>query len=71
MVDHGGDAGGKVTQVNALQGLFPEYAGKEQGKLRALTLAAIERRDAAGARRSMQADLNQTADYLIAQLSAA
>ena len=48
--------------------LFPEYASKEQGKLRALTLAAVERRDAIGARRSMQADLNQTADYLIAQL---
>lgn len=48
--------------------LFPDYAGKEQGKLRALTLAAVERRDAAGARRSMQADLNQTAEYLIAQL---
>ena len=49
--------------------LFPEYAGKEQGKLRAQTLAAIERRDAAAARRSMMADLNQTADYLIARLS--
>lgn len=49
--------------------LFPEYAGREQGKLRAQTLAAIERGDASAARSSMQADLNQTAEYLIARLS--
>ena len=50
--------------------LFPDYASREQGKLRASTLAAIERRDARAARVSMQADLNKTADYLIGLLTA-
>lgn len=48
--------------------LFPDYAVKEQGKIRALTLAAIERGDAPGARASMQADLDQTANFLISVL---
>lgn len=51
--------------------LFPEFAGREQGKLRAQTLAAIERRDAPAARASMQADLNETADFLIGVLAKA
>jgi DNA-binding GntR family transcriptional regulator len=49
--------------------LFPEFAGREQGRLRAQTLAAIERGDAIAARESMQADLDTTAEYLIDLLS--
>lgn len=48
--------------------LFPDFANREQGKLRAETLAAIERRDAGAARVSMQDDLNKTAEYLIGLL---
>lgn len=48
--------------------LFPDYAAKDQGKIRAQTMAAIERRDARAARLAMQADLNKTADYLIGLL---
>ncbi len=50
--------------------LFPDFAGREQGRHRARTLAAIERGDAQAARLSMQADLDTTADYLIERLSA-
>ena len=49
--------------------LFPDFAGREQGRIRARTLAAIERGDAVAARESMQADLDTTADYLIELLS--
>ncbi len=49
--------------------LFPDFASREQGKLRAQTLAAIERRDARAARVAMQDDMNNTADYLIGLLS--
>jgi DNA-binding GntR family transcriptional regulator len=45
--------------------LFPGYTDKERGRLRARTLAAIARHDAAGAQRSMEADVGQAADYLI------
>lgn len=49
--------------------LFPDFAGREQGKIRAQTLAAIERRDPRAARLSMQADLDKTATYLIGLLA--
>ncbi len=49
--------------------LFPDFAGRERGKIRAQTLAAIERRDPRAARLSMQADLEKTATYLIGLLA--
>lgn len=49
--------------------IFPDFAGREQGQQRARTLAAIEQRDAPGAREAMLADLRQTADFLIGVLA--
>lgn len=49
--------------------LFPDFAGREQGKIRAQTLSAIERRDPLAAKLSMQTDLDTTATYLIGLLS--
>lgn len=46
--------------------LFRGYAQRERGQLRAGTLEAIKRRDAFGARQSMEKDIAGAADYLIA-----
>ena len=45
--------------------LFPGYTGTERGTLRAATIRALERHDAASARRSMEADVGNALDYLI------
>lgn len=45
--------------------LFTGYTGEERGQLRAVTLKAIERRDALTARRSMEADVGNAVEYLI------
>lgn len=45
--------------------LFTGYTKKERGQHRARTLAAIDRRDAAAARASMEADVGHALDYLI------
>ena len=45
--------------------LFPGYARQERGRLRATTLAAMVRGDAAAARRSMEADVGNALDWLI------
>jgi len=46
--------------------LFPGYAGRERGKLRGQTLAAIRRGDAKAARASMERDIAEAADFVIA-----
>jgi DNA-binding GntR family transcriptional regulator len=46
--------------------LFPDYTGRERGRLRAQVLAALEAGDADAARAAMQADIGQALDYLIA-----
>lgn len=45
--------------------LFTGYTKEERGRLRAKTLAALDRRDAARARASMEADVGRALDYLI------
>lgn len=45
--------------------LFPGYTRQERGTLRAATLRAIARGDAASARRSMEADVGNALDWLI------
>lgn len=45
--------------------LFPDYSKLERGNLRSMILAAIDRRDAASARRLMEADIGGAVDYLI------
>lgn len=45
--------------------LFPGYSQTERGNLRAMILTAIVRRDAASARRLMEADIGGALDYLI------
>lgn len=45
--------------------LFPSYVGQERGNLRGATLRALARRDAASARRSMEADVGNALDWLI------
>ena len=49
--------------------LFPTYAEREQGKIRAATLAAVSIGDARAAKRSMQADIEAAADYLLQRLA--
>jgi DNA-binding GntR family transcriptional regulator len=49
--------------------LFPAYAEREQGKIRAATLAAIASGDARAARQSMHVDIETTADYLLQRLT--
>jgi DNA-binding GntR family transcriptional regulator len=45
--------------------LFPGYSKKERGNLRGMLLKAIEQRDAASARRLMEADIGGALDYII------
>lgn len=45
--------------------LFPGYVMQERGTLRAATLRALARGDAASARRSMEADVGNALDWLI------
>lgn len=45
--------------------LFPGYTRSERGKLRAAVIDALERRDAAGARRFIEADIGGALDYLL------
>ena len=45
--------------------LFPGYSRVERGNLRAMLLTAIERRDAASARRLIEADIGGALDYII------
>lgn len=45
--------------------LFPNYSQSERGTLRAMLLTAIERHDAASARRAIEADIGGALDYLI------
>lgn len=45
--------------------LFPGYSQTERGNLRGMILTAVERRDAASARRLMEADIGGALDYLI------
>ena len=45
--------------------LFPGYTQTERGTLRAATIRALARHDAASARRSMEADVGNALDYLI------
>ncbi|MGG5809450.1 GntR family transcriptional regulator [Falsiroseomonas sp. CW058] len=51
--------------------LFPGYVGQERGSLRAATLRALARGDAASARRSMEADVGNALDWLIGQAEGA
>ncbi len=45
--------------------LFPGYSQTERGNLRAMILTAVTRRDAASARRLMEADIGGALDYII------
>jgi len=50
--------------------LFPGYAGQERGVLRNAVLRALARGDAAAARRSMEADIGNALDWVIAMVEA-
>lgn len=49
--------------------LFTGYTARERGKLRARTLAAMERRDGKAARRTMEQDVGQALDYLATRVA--
>jgi DNA-binding GntR family transcriptional regulator len=46
--------------------LFPGYTTAERGRLRTALIAALARGDAAAARRSLEADIGNALDYIIA-----
>jgi len=50
--------------------LFPGYTRAERGKLRALVINALERRDATAARRFIEADIGGALDYLLRRADA-
>jgi DNA-binding GntR family transcriptional regulator len=50
--------------------LFPGYTRSERGRLRAAVIKALERQDAAGARRFMEADIGGALDYLLRRAEA-